>query len=99
MKKILTLLAATTVALTGAAIAAPSPDEAKLKGADRAAAQKQLRDERRVVYHEGLWVAVERSAEFERALGGDTAAIAEILRSRLDCKRVADIRAIGCRVG
>ena len=44
----------------------------------------KLRDERRVVYHGGLWVAVERSAEFERALGGDTEALAEILRSRLE---------------
>ncbi len=44
----------------------------------------KLRDERRVVYHGGLWVAVERSAEFERALGDDTEALAEILRSRLE---------------
>ncbi len=40
----------------------------------------RLRDERRVVFHEGLWVAVERSAEFEscqgwgsRSTGGDPA--------------------------
>ncbi len=32
----------------------------------------QLRDERRVMYHDGLWVAVERSAEFERAKSGST---------------------------
>jgi ATP-dependent Lhr-like helicase len=44
----------------------------------------RLREERRVIYHEGLWVAVERSAEFERAKGGDTEALAEILRSRLE---------------
>ena len=44
----------------------------------------RLREERRVVFHEGLWVAVERSAEFERAKGGDTEALAEILRSRLE---------------
>jgi len=43
-----------------------------------------LRDERRVMYHDGLWVAVERSAEFERAKDGDTEALAEILRSRLE---------------
>ncbi len=44
----------------------------------------QLREERRVIFHEGLWVAVERSAEFERAKDGDTEALAEILRSRLE---------------
>ncbi len=44
----------------------------------------KLRDERRVVYHDGLWVAVERSAEFEGAMGGDREALAEILRSRLE---------------
>jgi hypothetical protein len=33
------------------------------------------------MYHDGLWVAVERSAEFERAKDGDTEALAEILRS------------------
>ena len=44
----------------------------------------KLRDERRVMYHDGLWVAVERSAEFERAKEGDTEALAEILRSRLE---------------
>jgi ATP-dependent helicase Lhr and Lhr-like helicase len=44
----------------------------------------QLRDERRVIYHDGLWLAVERSAEFERAKNGDTGALAEILRSRLE---------------
>ena len=43
-----------------------------------------LRDERRVMYHDGLWLAVERSAEFERAKEGDTEALAEILRSRLE---------------
>ena len=32
----------------------------------------RLRDERRVIFHDGLWVAVERSAEFERAKDGDT---------------------------
>jgi ATP-dependent Lhr-like helicase len=44
----------------------------------------RLRDERRVVFHEGLWVAVERSAEFERARSEDLEALAEILRSRLE---------------
>jgi len=44
----------------------------------------RLREERRVIYHDGLWVAVERSAEFERAKSGDTEALAEILRSRLE---------------
>jgi ATP-dependent Lhr-like helicase len=44
----------------------------------------RLREERRVVFHEGLWVAVERSAEFERAKSGDTEALAEIVRSRLE---------------
>jgi ATP-dependent helicase Lhr and Lhr-like helicase len=44
----------------------------------------RLREERRVVYHDGLWVAVERSAEFERARSGDLEALAEILRSRLE---------------
>jgi ATP-dependent Lhr-like helicase len=37
-----------------------------------------------VIYHDGLWIAVERSAEFERAKSGDTEALAEILRSRLE---------------
>jgi ATP-dependent Lhr-like helicase len=44
----------------------------------------RLREERRVVFHEGLWLAVERSAEFERAKEGDTEALAEIVRSRLE---------------
>ena len=44
----------------------------------------RLRDERRVVFHDGLWVAVERSAEFERAMGGELEALVEILRSRLE---------------
>jgi ATP-dependent Lhr-like helicase len=44
----------------------------------------RLREERRVIYHEGLWVAVERSGEFERAKHGDTEALTEILRSRLE---------------
>jgi ATP-dependent Lhr-like helicase len=44
----------------------------------------RLREERRVVYHEGRWVAVERSAEFERAMGGELEALVEILRSRLE---------------
>jgi ATP-dependent Lhr-like helicase len=44
----------------------------------------KLRDERRVVFHDGLWVAVERSAEFEGAMGGDPEALAEILGSRLE---------------
>jgi ATP-dependent Lhr-like helicase len=44
----------------------------------------RLREERRVVYHDGLWVAVERSAEFERARAGELEALAEILRSRLE---------------
>ena len=48
MKRLFTLFAATTVALGGVAIAqTTTPDETKLKGADRAAAQKQLRDEHR----------------------------------------------------
>src|SRR5262245_26543522 len=44
----------------------------------------KLREERRVIYHDGLWTAVERSAEFERAKEGDTEALAEIVRSRLE---------------
>ena len=44
----------------------------------------RLRDERRVVFHDGLWVAVERSEEFERAMGGDLQALVEIVRSRLE---------------
>ena len=39
----------------------------------------RLRDERRVIFHDGLWLAVERSAEFERAKDGDT------LRSPRSC--------------
>ncbi|MGH8244290.1 MAG: Lhr family helicase [Steroidobacteraceae bacterium] len=44
----------------------------------------RLREERRVIYHEGLWVAVERSDEFECAKAGSLEALAEILRSRLE---------------
>src|SRR5688572_27707154 len=44
----------------------------------------RLREERRVMFHDRLWVAVERSAEFERAKEGDTEALAEVLRSRLE---------------
>ncbi|MEX2151291.1 MAG: DEAD/DEAH box helicase [Steroidobacteraceae bacterium] len=44
----------------------------------------RLREERRVVFHEGLWLAVERSAEFERAKEGDTESLAEVVRSRLE---------------
>jgi ATP-dependent Lhr-like helicase len=44
----------------------------------------RLREERRVMFHDGLWVAVERSAEFERAKDGDLEAVAEILRSRFE---------------
>ncbi len=44
----------------------------------------RLRDERRVVFHDGLWVAIERSAEFERAMSGDLETLVEILRSRLE---------------
>jgi ATP-dependent Lhr-like helicase len=44
----------------------------------------RLRDERRVIFHDGLWVAVERSAEFESARAGGLEALAEILRSRLE---------------
>jgi ATP-dependent Lhr-like helicase len=44
----------------------------------------RLREERRVLFHDGLWVAVERSAEFERARAGELEALAEILRSRLE---------------
>ena len=49
MKMLTTLLAAGTLALGTSAMAqAEAPaDDMKLKGADRAAAQKQLRDERR----------------------------------------------------
>jgi ATP-dependent Lhr-like helicase len=45
---------------------------------------ERLREERRVVYHDGLWVAVERSAEFERAKDGELESLAEILQSRLE---------------
>ena len=45
---------------------------------------ERLREERRVVFHDGLWVAVERSAEFEQAKEGDLESLAEILRSRLE---------------
>ena len=45
---------------------------------------ERLREERRVIFHDRLWVAVERSAEFERAKESDTTALAEILRSRLE---------------
>ncbi len=44
----------------------------------------QLREERRVVFHDGVWVAVERSDEFERAKNGELEALVEILRSRLE---------------
>ncbi|MFZ2508169.1 MAG: DEAD/DEAH box helicase, partial [Steroidobacteraceae bacterium] len=44
----------------------------------------RLQKERRVVPRERLWLAVERAAEFDRAKAGDTEALAEILRSRLD---------------
>ncbi len=44
----------------------------------------RLREERRVVFHDGLWVAVERSAEFERAKAGELEALVEIVRSRLE---------------
>ena len=43
-----------------------------------------MREDRRVVYHDGLWVAVERSAEFEEAKDADLESLAEILRSRLE---------------
>jgi ATP-dependent Lhr-like helicase len=45
---------------------------------------ERLQGERRVIFHDRLWVAVERSAEFERAKDGDTEALAEVLRSRLE---------------
>ena len=57
----------------------------------------QLRDERRVMYHDGLWLAVERSAEFERAKEGDTLALAEIVRSRLEL--VGPVTETALRVG
>ena len=57
----------------------------------------QLREERRVMYHDGLWLAVERSAEFERAKEGDTLALAEILRSRLEL--VGPVTETALRVG
>jgi ATP-dependent Lhr-like helicase len=57
----------------------------------------RLRDERRVIFHEGLWLAVERSAEFERAKEGDTLALAEILRSRLEL--VGPVTETALRVG
>ncbi|MGH8251681.1 MAG: Lhr family helicase [Steroidobacteraceae bacterium] len=44
----------------------------------------QLQEERRVVFHEGLWVAAERSEEFECAKAGSLEALVEILRSRLE---------------
>ena len=44
----------------------------------------RLQDERRVVAHEGAWLAVERAAEFENARRGETEALMEILRSRLE---------------
>ena len=57
----------------------------------------RLRDERRVMYHDGLWLAVERSAEFERAKEGDTLALAEIVRSRLEL--VGPVTETALRVG
>ena len=57
----------------------------------------RLRDERRVIFHEGLWLAVERSAEFERAKEGDTLALAEIVRSRLEL--VGPVTETALRVG
>ena len=45
---------------------------------------ERLKEERRVIFHDRLWLAVERSEEFERGKGGDTEALAEILRSRLE---------------
>ena len=55
----------------------------------------RLRDERRVVFHDGLWLAVERSAEFEQAKAGDTLALAEIVRSRLELVGPVDESALG----
>jgi ATP-dependent Lhr-like helicase len=57
----------------------------------------RLRDERRVMYHDGLWLAVERSAEFEHAKEGDTLALAEIMRSRLEL--VGPVTETALRVG
>ena len=57
----------------------------------------RLQDERRVIFHEGLWLAVERSAEFERAQEGDTLALAEILRSRLEL--VGPVTETALRIG
>jgi ATP-dependent Lhr-like helicase len=45
---------------------------------------ERLKDERRVIFHDRLWVAIERSADFERSKDGDTEALAEVLRSRLE---------------
>jgi len=59
----------------------------------------KLREERRVVFHDGLWLAVERSAEFERAQEGDTEALAEILRSRLDLVGPLTEAALGVGIG
>ncbi len=44
----------------------------------------RLQEERRVVSREGLWLAVERSAEFDAAKSGDLEALVEILRNRLE---------------
>ena len=57
----------------------------------------RLQDERRVIFHEGLWLAVERSADFERAKEGDTIALAEILRSRLEL--IGPVTETALRVG
>jgi ATP-dependent Lhr-like helicase len=45
---------------------------------------ERLREERRVIYHDGLWVAVERSTEFEKGKEGDLESLAEVLLSRLE---------------
>ncbi|HUG03916.1 MAG TPA: DEAD/DEAH box helicase, partial [Steroidobacteraceae bacterium] len=44
----------------------------------------RLQEERRVVSRKGLWLAVERSAEFDGAKTGDLEALVEILRNRLE---------------
>ncbi|MDP9197957.1 MAG: DEAD/DEAH box helicase, partial [Pseudomonadota bacterium] len=44
----------------------------------------RLQEERRVVSSEGLWLAVERAAEFDAAKSGELEALVEILRNRLE---------------
>jgi len=44
----------------------------------------RLQEERRVVSRDDLWLAVERSAEFDGAKAGELEALVEILRNRLE---------------